>query len=286
MNIFNETIWSIPNRIKKDIVVFSMPLFLLSASRSEHSFSLYWTALIGAFFGLIPLTSKHKMICSSILYLVQLFSPDFYYFTLGFALVQAYDNNILLTKKSEINLFISRLEIVGWLCSEIMIIPKIIQIILGSILFFVSITCKSPCIECEDPFEEMKKRIESSGLLNLEYRHFVKNENTLNSSLFESLYISLINNLQPFLFEILYMVSRNKILILFCSFFSYEISEYIIFLIGIMAIMDLRWELITLLVKGSASGNIPFRILTTFLMVTLTNILQSLFKDNVETSKS
>ena len=271
MKICHESLYSLPNLIKKDIIVYSMPLFFLSVNRSEHDYFLFWLTSIGAGFGLIPMKSKHKLICSAVLYLIHVFIPISFYFCLGFSLFQAYNCNVMSIKKQEINIFISKLEIIGWLCSEIINIPRIIQLMIGSVLVFVSITCDPPCIESEDPFEEMKKRIESPALVNLEYRHFIKNESEQKKSIFKDFY--------PFLFEIVYMAGTEKIWILFFSFFSFEISEYLIFLIGILAMMEFKWEILIILLKGSPSGNIYPRIITSMLSAYLSVIINNFLKN-------
>ena len=273
MNIYNKGLWSLPNRIKKDIFIFSLPLFLASATRSDHQFSWYWTAFIGACFSSVPMSSKKRMICSSILFIFQTFYSKAYFFCLGFSIAQAYNNNILKTKQKEVTVFITRLEILGWLCSEIVSLPKIIKLILGSISLFIAFICDPPCVESNDPFDEMKKRIDSMSLVNIEYRQFINGNNANKKFVY--------TGLKPFLFEILYTVGQNKILILFCSFFSCEVTDYLIFLIGTLGILDLKWELLTLLLKGSATSNVYFRILSTFVLVVLISVIQSLFENDV-----
>lgn len=258
--------FSLPKRIKRDILTYSLPLFLISATRNNQPLSLYWSAGIGALIGFIPIGSKLKMSVSSILFILQIFNSKLYFISLGYSLSQAYHNKILSTKETEICVFISKIEIIGWLCSELLVIPRIIKLILGSICLFISFTCNHVCVESSDPFDEMKKRIENPNLVNAEYRQFIRG-NEKEKSVF-------LKRFQPFLFEILYLVGKNKLLILFFSFFSAEISEYFIFVIGLLGLLNLRWEPFISILKGSAGANVLFRVVSTYLSILAVSMVQ------------
>jgi hypothetical protein len=281
------TILNFPKDIKRDVIIFSMPLFLISLTRADQNMSLYWTSIFGTFLGFIPLSSKLKMTLSAILFIFQVFNSNLYFFTFGYILTQAYKNCIFNTKQDEITLFISKIEILGWLCSEFLIIPKLIKLILGTLLLFYSLICEPPCVECKDPFEEMKKRIKIANLVNLEYRQFIKDSNgdsngsnptdKRDKNTKKADYLSNINFKSIFLFEIIYLIGKYKILILFFSFFSFEISEFFIFLIGLLGFLNLRWEPILLVLKGGTCKNIIFRVISTYLIYQTLLIVQGMY---------
>lgn len=244
----------LPTLIRKDILTYALPLFLMNLSRTEFNNKDYWLAIPGCILAWAPIKSKPRLVVSSLLYLLHVFMPSLYFLCLGFILHQAYNSNILISKNLLVCSFTVKIEIIGLLCSEFVTVPAIIKLILGSLAIFISITCAPPSVECSDPFESMKAKIDSSNMLNMEYRSFIsmkRDEEYLKDA-------------KLFFTEILYMISERKFLVLFCSFFSFEKFELVIILIGVLFIFGCRWEYLCIILKAEATSNVLFRVCGTY----------------------
>lgn len=249
----------LPILIKKDILIYAFPLFLMNLCRSEFYNGDYWMAIPGCLLAWVPVSSKTRLTTSSILYTLHAFFPGFYFLFLGFILHQAYNSNLLASKPSVVCRFISKIEVVGLLCSELLVIPGIIKLALGVLAIFISITCGPPNIETSDPFENMKAKIDSSQMLNLEYRRFLSGEET--SGYFTEAAI--------FYTEIFYMISHKRILLLFCSFFNIWKSQYLIIPIGVIFLLRGSWEYLCLFIETCTTRNVLFRVCGTYFMYVL-----------------
>lgn len=242
----------LPYKIRKDIIIYSLPLFLINLSRSEFNNKFYFLTIPGSILGMIPITSKSKLIVSSFLYLAHIFIPSLYFLILGFILQQSYNSNILVSKSGLVSNFIAKIEIVAFLCSDLVQIPIFLKIIFSCLILYISITSKNVSIESRDPFESMKNKIESANMLNLEYRTYLNNK------------IGVEYNNPIFYTEIFYMISNYKTLVLFCSFFSIKRSELILLFIGILYIFRYRWEYLCLILKVETTRNVLLRVICSY----------------------
>jgi hypothetical protein len=259
----------IPSLIRKDIITYSLPLFLMNLSRNEFENNKYWLAIPGCVVAFVPLKSKSKLIVSSLLYTVQIFIPSVYFLCLGFILHQAYNSNLFISKKQVVCDFIAKIEIIGFLCSELVVIPSIIKLMLASLVIYISITCKPPCIESLEPFESMKARIESSSILNTEYRYFM--DKTRSYKFFE--------DARLFYTEILYMISSFKIALLFFSFFSFENFKFLVFVIGILYIFGYKWEYLCIILESKATSNVLVRVIGSYIVYEMAIITRDMTRN-------
>lgn len=264
----------LPNPIKRDILIYSFPLFLTCLSRFQNSNDTYWLSAIGALLGtVLPVAfgSKQRLVLSAILYFVQLFIPSCYFIAFGFILHQSYNTRILLSRTSLVCLFVSKVEIIGVLCSEMVEVPVTVRFALATVAIFASFYANPPCFECEDPFESMKARITVAKMLNSEYREYVSMKVKKKRDYLKDAGI--------YLTEILYMVSSNKVLVLFSSFFSFETSELVIFVMGIMLVFEYSWEYLCLILKTNPTPNTLSRVTGTYIVYFIVNTATKLSKE-------
>lgn len=167
---------SLPSEINQDIFVYSLPLFLICVDRPQSGYIDYWKAIPGCITGHVPLGSKVKLIISTFLYLIQVVRPSLHFFCFGFAVYQAYNANLLISKKSTICKAIGKIEIIGFIISEVIRIPQFVRLLGGVLVLLITTMASPPNTECKDPFERMKVKISSPRLLNIEYRLYMKNK--------------------------------------------------------------------------------------------------------------
>lgn len=251
---------SIPPKLAKDLIRYTLPLLLITSSRGENLHSRYWAAVPGSFAASILIIcgnycgSKSRLILSSILYLGTLLVPSLYFFSLGFILNQSYNTNIFRSQQSSVNKLVFKVEIIGLLASESINIPFNIRIAFGIATLISSILVHNPCVEAKDPFECMKTRIDSASALSLEYRFFLKRDHNHNS------------NRKPCIVDVLYMITRRRMDLLFSILFSFELSDLYIFLIGVLFVLGIPWEFACLLLKTEPAQNVSLRVVTNYVI--------------------
>lgn len=245
-----SSLFTLPFRIRQDILVYTFPLFLMNLSRTDNK--QYSDAIIGSLIALFicnRIYSKTMLNISSILYVIQIFVPSMYFYSYGFILHQAYNNNIIISKEDVSNRLIVKIEILGWILSEVVEIPRLIRLILGGMAVIISLRSDPPSLETEDPYESIKRKIDQPKLLNIEYRQTISRVKDKNRERWSKSF----SNLTPFLIEPLYMISDRKTLLLFCSFFSFEYSQILTILTGILFAFDSYWECGIILQKTGGS---------------------------------
>lgn len=249
---------SIPPKLAKDLIRYTLPLLLIMSSRKEHPNNRYWGTIPGSLVASVLLVydsycgSKVMLVLSSVLYLACVFMPSLYFFSLGFILNQSYNTNIFRSQLSSVNKLVSKIELVGLLASEAMTIPLDVKVALGGAVLVSSMLVHSPCIEAREPFECMKSRIDSANALNSEYRLFLRKEAWHDAK--RKLYIV----------DVLYMVTKRRMNLLFSVLFSLELSEFFVFLVGVLFVLDIPWEFSCLLLKTEPTSNVSFRLVCNY----------------------
>lgn len=252
---------NLPRPINRDILTYGLPLFLMSLTRLEADNKYYWMAIPGCIFARVPFTSKTKLIISAVLYLVQVVFPDLYFLALGFILHQAYNSNILMSKKPVVCNFLTKMEILGFLCSTVVSVPVVLRLCLGVAALSVVAMSAPPSVEAPDPFESMKAKIPSSKMLNIEYRYFLGQGREEEQT-----------DMRVFWTEIFVMISHRKVLLLFCSFFSLARFDLVVVAMGILFIFGYCWEFLSLILKANAAPNVIFRVVTTYVIYLLLDL--------------
>lgn len=249
---------SIPPKIIQDIIIYSIPLFLITADRNLIGNENYWISLFGSIVASLPLpffqSSKTKLVLASMLYIAYIFIPELYFFVFGFILNQSYNSGLLKSDQKSVCKLISKIELIGYLLSEIIYIPVHIKLFMGAVAFIISLFAPKPCAESSEPFESMKSRINSASRLNSEYRVFLDKE--IKKPLIS----------KPYLIDTLYIMSKNRLKFLFSMYFSLEGSEFFIFPIGILYILEIPWEYFCLLLRTEPNYNVNSRIIVNYLL--------------------
>lgn len=257
------SLFILPYGIRKDILVYSFPLFLMSLSRKTNDNSRFSDTIVGSLIALVitkRIYSKTSLILSSILYLTQLFVPSLYFYVYGFMIHQAYNTNITVSKNEISDRLIVRIEVLGWIISEIVEVPRLLRLIFGGMAVLMALRSDSPSLETEDPYESLKMKIDQPKLLNQEYREVINYIKTRDAR------TKWYEDLTPFVLEPFYMISDRKILLLFCSFFCFEYSEILVIFTGILFVFDFYWEWGILLQKTSGSRRGIVRCIWTFII--------------------
>jgi len=251
---------ALPTSINRDIIVYAMPLFLMSFDRPHNDNLKYCMAIPGCIVAHIPMASKTRLILSAALYLLQVLVPPIHFFCLGFILQQAYNSNILVSKRPVVCALIGKVEIMGMACSEILRLPVVVRVLVGVLVFCMSVLASAPSVETSDPFESMRAKIDSAKLLNIEYRCYMR-QKTVKAAHHRELGL--------FFTDLLMMVSNRKLLMLFCSFFSLGRSETVILVMGILLIYGWVWEYLCFVLKADPTPNVAFRVVVTYGMYIL-----------------
>lgn len=250
---------NIPPKIAKDIIRYTLPLLLTMSSRGENQNDRYWGTIPGSLVASVLAMyisycgSKIRLVLSSVLYLASLFVPSLYFFSLGFILNQSYNTNIFRSQQPSVSKLVSKIELVGLLASEAVTIPQNVKIVLGGATLISSVLARSPCVETEEPFECMKGRIDSANALNSEYRFFLKKGSGHDGG-----------GRRLYIVDALYMITRRKMDLLFSILFSLELSEFFIFLVGVLFVLDVPWELACLLLKTEPTPNVSLRLISNY----------------------
>lgn len=258
----------IPPKILQDLVLYSVPLLLITSERKNGANTKFYGAIAGSILCSLPIFpikgSKFKLIMSSVAYLLYLFIPQIYFFALGFILNQSYNTGIFRSNLNSVCKLVSKIELIGYLISESIVIPTNIKFFMGFSSLVVSLLAPMPCCECPEPFELMKSKIGAATMLNSEYRLFLNKEKTKEALISK-----------PYLIDILYMASREKIKILFSIYFSFEVSESIIFLAGSLFILEIPWEYTCILLKAEPNCNVNIRLIVNYLLFIVINFLET-----------
>lgn len=261
--MFNK---EIPPKIIQDILILSIPLLLISSNRSNHSNQDYWHAIIGSGIGMIPFfpnnSAKPRLIICSLLYLISVIKPSFYYFCFGYILHHSYNLKILISNPKSVCKLVSKVELIGYMFSESIVLPFNLKIFLGCLSLISSILLNQLYTEVVDPFDLMKSKIESASILNIEYRALISSKKPILSW-------------KVYPIDILLMIADRKMSFLFGMIFSFEISEVVIFLIGILYIFEIPWEIFCIFLKTFPNSNTLIRTIITYIIFYIIDFLKA-----------
>lgn len=215
--------------------------------------------IISQKYSLFHLSKKMLLILSCLFYFIYLSFPDLYFLLYGFISFQAYNSNVLISKREQISQMIFRIEILGLLVSELIFtLSKIGRYFLGIITLILCLMASRPCIESENPYECLKSQVDSASLINLEYRAILKKENRLR--IFDECGF-------PTLLDVLYFVSKHKIYLLLFLFFNSNLLDLIIFIIGVLYVFGIFWEPLAMFLEIGHSSNTTYRFIVNYLLL-------------------
>lgn len=259
--------YKIPNGLIKLVIIYSLPLFLITIDRSHFNTNSknYFGTVIGSFVAFLIskkyesfyLSKKTLLFISSLLYFVYIFIPDIYFILYGFTAYQAYNSNLLICETVKISHVIFKMEVLGLIISEVTFpLLKNLKYIFALILVVLSLIAPKPCIESDNPYECLKSQIDSASLINMEYRILVKE----NEHDYENKFVF------PIFTDILYILTNNKLLFLFFVFFNFNLFEFIIFFISVFYTFDIFWEPFVVALKIEPNKNTTYRFLFNYIV--------------------
>lgn len=264
----------ITGKIAYDVISYSLPLVLIAADRSYEINIKALDLILGSstchlmLHTFFRLSKKAMLVVSAFLYTAYIFNSSFYFFSYGFIAYQAYFSEILISNRKQVNLLINKLEILGLLISELKLrLPSYIRIGIAILLILKCITTPNICKDSKDPYECIKTKFDSFSSIQKEYKAFLKNEIKQEEGI--SLFI-----------DILYLISKNRLFLLFCMFFNINLSELFIFPICIFFIFEIPWTFLALFLKSTGKSVMSRFIVTAVICyaVKLVNYTKEIIK--------
>ena len=182
-------------------------------------------------------------------------------------------------KVSVLNSIVGKIEIFGLFLSQCFEFPLTIKLVLCIVLFVSSIFVDVPYCQSEDPFTAVKELVGKNGadketvaeslvdgsskLLCLEYKALAGNKKT------------------PLTYEIgifcaMFFLTRNKIELLLFSLCNLAQFDWMIFFVGVGIVLEWRWEVLALFCRLDEGPNVPFRLLTGYVIYTIFTLINKI----------